>query len=111
LSAAAAMLAAIAQLMLIQAVMPLYTCHYAVASACSMLPTKNGAGLPIKNQLHQTFEHTMNFSADSKLTINIKTGSFFSGNTTNFGGQSPSAKGLFQIGQPIPPKFQMGRKF
>jgi hypothetical protein len=57
--------------------------------------------------------NTMNFSAesDAKLTLNIKTGNVFSNNTTNFGGRGPSAKGLFQIGQPIPAQFQQGRKF
>ena len=55
----------------------------------------------------------MNFSAesDAKWTLNIKTGNVFSNNTTNFGGRGPSAKGLFQIGQPIPAQFQQGRKF
>ena len=55
----------------------------------------------------------MNFSADSdaKITLNINTGNLFSGNTTNFGGRGPQSKGLFQIGQPIPPQFQQGRKF
>ena len=55
----------------------------------------------------------MNFSADSdaKITLNINTGSWFSGNNTNFGGRGPQAKGLFQIGQPIPAQFQQGRKF
>jgi hypothetical protein len=57
--------------------------------------------------------NTMNFSAesDAKFTLNINTGSLFSGNNTNFGGRGPSAKGLFQIGQPIPAQFQQGRKF
>ena len=57
--------------------------------------------------------NTMNFSADSdaKITLNINTGNLFSGNNTNFGGRGPQAKGLFQIGQPIPAQFQQGRKF
>jgi hypothetical protein len=40
--------------------------------------------------------NTMNFSADpdAKLTVNIKTGSLFSGNTTNFGGGAPHSKGI-----------------
>ena len=50
-------------------------------------------------------------SADAKLSLNIKTGNLFSGNTTNFGGGRPRAKGLFQIGQRIPPQFQRGRNF
>jgi hypothetical protein len=56
----------------------------------------------------------MDFSADTsaKLSLNINTGSLFSGNTTNFGGsRAPQRKGLFQIGRPIPPQFQQGRKF
>ncbi len=56
----------------------------------------------------------MNFSADTsaKWTLNINTGNIFSNNHTNFGGsRAPQRKGLFQIGQPIPPQWQHGRKF
>jgi hypothetical protein len=56
--------------------------------------------------------NTMDFSssASSKINLNINTGNLFSGNTTNVN-IHPQPKGLFQIGQPIPPQWQHGRKF
>ena len=55
----------------------------------------------------------MDFSSDAsaKLNLTISTGNLFSGNTTNVNVRRPQAKGLFQIGQPIPPQFQRGRQF
>jgi hypothetical protein len=74
---------------------------------------KETAGAPIISLQQFYLNDTMNFSAesDAKWTLNINTGNVFSNNNTNFGGRGPSAKGLFQIGQPIPAQFQQGRKF
>jgi hypothetical protein len=68
----------------------------------------------LKYQYYTNFLNpTMDFSSDAsaKLNLTISTGNIFSGNTTNVNVRRPQAKGLFQIGQPIPPQFQRGRQF